>query len=81
MTAILKTLTALFPLWIVLGAIWAWLVPTHFNWFAPCISPALGVIMLGMGITLSSQGDRGWTRVAVYDHAAAGLGTSERIPT
>ncbi|MDA0810922.1 MAG: bile acid:sodium symporter family protein [Verrucomicrobia bacterium] len=53
MTAILKTLTALFPLWIVLGAIWAWLVPTHFNWFAPCISPALGVIMLGMGITLS----------------------------
>lgn len=53
MTSILKLLTALFPLWIVLGAIWAWLVPTHFNWFAPCISPALGVIMLGMGITLS----------------------------
>ena len=53
MTSILKTLTALFPLWIVLGAIWAWLVPTHFTWFDPYIGPALGVIMLGMGITLS----------------------------
>ncbi|MFT5104413.1 MAG: BASS family bile acid:Na+ symporter [Verrucomicrobiales bacterium] len=53
MSSLLRILTALFPLWIVLGAIWAWLVPAHFNWFGPYIGPALGVIMLGMGITLS----------------------------
>ena len=53
MALILRLLTALFPAWIVIGAAWAWLAPTHFGWFQPYIGPALGVIMLGMGITLS----------------------------
>ena len=53
MASLLRTLTALFPVWIVIGAVWAWLVPAHYNWFRPYIPPALGVIMLGMGITLS----------------------------
>lgn len=44
--------TAAFPLWIVLGALWAWTVPAHWAWFAPWIQPGLGLIMLGMGLTL-----------------------------
>jgi bile acid:Na+ symporter, BASS family len=41
-----------FPLWIVLGCIWAWLQPSAWTWFAPFIQAGLGVIMLGMGLTL-----------------------------
>lgn len=45
--------TAGFPIWIVLGCLWAWLQPTAWTWFRPWIEPGLGVIMLGMGLTLS----------------------------
>ena len=54
--------TNLFALWTILGTIWAWLMPDHFVWVAdgsvrpfgqPLVSVLLGVIMLGMGITLS----------------------------
>ncbi|AIT78781.1 bile acid:sodium symporter family protein [Novosphingobium pentaromativorans] len=54
--------TRLFALWTVLGVTWAWFVPDHFIWVAdgrfapfgqPLISVMLGVIMLGMGLTLS----------------------------
>jgi len=41
-----------FPLWIVLGCVWAWFAPLHWSWFKPYITPGLGVIMLGMGLTL-----------------------------
>lgn len=41
-----------FPLWIVLGCVWAWFQPTAWIWFKPYIDPGLGVIMLGMGLTL-----------------------------
>lgn len=41
-----------FPLWIVLGCLWAWVDPDHWKWFKPFVSPGLGVIMLGMGMTL-----------------------------
>lgn len=41
-----------FPLWIVLGCGWAWWQPTAWTWFEPWISRGLGVIMLGMGLTL-----------------------------
>ena len=75
MTSILKTLTALFHLWIVLGAIWAWLVPTHFTWFDPYIGPALGVIMLGMGITLSFKD---FTEVLKV-HKAIGIGLAAQF--
>jgi BASS family bile acid:Na+ symporter len=54
--------TRLFALWTVLGVSWAWFIPDHFVWVAdgrfapfgqPLVSVMLGVIMLGMGITLS----------------------------
>lgn len=41
-----------FPLWIVLGCLWAWFQPGAWTWFNPYIQPGLGVIMLGMGLTL-----------------------------
>ena len=41
-----------FPLWIVLGCVWAWFQPAAWTWFKPYIEPGLGVIMLGMGLTL-----------------------------
>ena len=53
--------TNLFALWTVLGVGWAWLFPAHFAWITdgsitpfgqPLISVGLGIIMLGMGITL-----------------------------
>lgn len=52
--------TSLFAIWTVLGVGWAWLFPPHFSWVTsgqiagqPLISVMLGVIMLGMGLTLS----------------------------
>ena len=51
----------LFWLWTLLGVAWAWAVPEHFIWFLgnlpgtgiSMISVGLGVIMLGMGMTLA----------------------------
>ena len=40
-------------MWVTLGAVLAWIRPDLFTWFKPYIGPGLGVIMLGMGITLS----------------------------
>ncbi len=57
-----QRITGLFAVWTVLGVIWAWFMPDHFSWVTngaiapfgqPLISVLLGVIMLGMGITLS----------------------------
>jgi len=48
-------ITNLFWLWTLIGVSWAWFTPQHFIWFAPYITPTLGGIMLGMGITLSWQ--------------------------
>jgi BASS family bile acid:Na+ symporter len=59
-----QRITGLFALWTVLGTLWAWFVPDHFIWVAdgsfmpfgqPLISVLLGVIMLGMGLTLSFE--------------------------
>ena len=44
--------SAAFPLWIVLGCAWAWLQPGDWIWFKDWIEPGLGLIMLGMGLTL-----------------------------
>ena len=44
--------TAGFPLWLLLGCAWAWMQPEAWTWFKPWISIALGVVMLGMGLTL-----------------------------
>lgn len=55
-------LTNLFALWTVLGTAWAWFVPDHFLWvvdgrYQPLgqslVSVLLGLVMLGMGLTLS----------------------------
>lgn len=56
-----ERITRLFALWTLLGVAWAWFVPDHFLWVADgsvkplgqsLISVLLGVIMLGMGLTL-----------------------------
>lgn len=56
--------TGLFAVWTLLGTVWAWLVPEHFIWVVdgrfdpfgqPLVSVLLGVIMLGMGLTLSFE--------------------------
>lgn len=58
----IQRLTNLFALWTVLGTLWAWFLPDHFLWVVdgrftpfgqPLVSILLGVIMLGMGLTLS----------------------------
>jgi BASS family bile acid:Na+ symporter len=48
-------ITRLFPLWALLGSLLAWLQP---DWFTPlksAIVPLLGLVMFGMGITLTAQ--------------------------
>lgn len=52
MTNLFAKLTNLFALWVVIGTVWAIAQPAHFIWFRPWISIALGVVMLGMGLTL-----------------------------
>jgi BASS family bile acid:Na+ symporter len=49
---LLAALANAFPLWIILGCGWAWIQPAAWTWFKPHIGPGLGVIMLGMGLTL-----------------------------
>ena len=54
-------LVNLFWLWTLIGTAWAWMVPEHFTWFlgmvpgtgVGLVSAGLGVIMLGMGMTLT----------------------------
>lgn len=52
MKRLLVLLSNAFPLWIVLGCGWAWFQPGAWTWFRPHIEVGLGVIMLGMGLTL-----------------------------
>lgn len=69
---ILQQTTNLFALWTVLGTLWAWFFPPHFTWFidgdnrilgAKPIHVGLGLIMFGMGITLSFDDFRRVLRV------------------
>lgn len=51
----LTRVTRLFPLWALLGSLLAWLQP---GWFSPlqtAIVPLLGLVMFGMGITLTGE--------------------------
>ena len=75
-----RTAANLFWLWTLLGTLWAWFVPGHFTWFLGTLGETnlkliplgLGVIMLGMGLTLN-LGDIG--RAVTMPHAAAiGIG-------
>ena len=52
MVRLFSTLTNLFAVWVLVGTLWAFFVPAHFTWFKPLIPAALGVVMLGMGVTL-----------------------------
>jgi BASS family bile acid:Na+ symporter len=54
MTLLCTRFAAAFPLWILLGGLWAWLQPSAWTWFKPWIEPGLGLIMLGMGLTLTA---------------------------
>ncbi|MBC2777484.1 bile acid:sodium symporter family protein [Parasphingopyxis marina] len=68
----IQRLTSLFALWTVLGTAWAWFIPDHFLWAVdgrfrplgqPLISVLLGIIMLGMGLTLSFEDFRRVARI------------------
>jgi len=63
MVEALRRVTNLFWLWTILGTGWAWVWPGHFTWFlgkvggseVTLIDLGLGVIMLGMGVTLTME--------------------------
>lgn len=42
-----------FAIWVIVVAAWAYFWPVGFAWIAPAIPPLLGIIMFGMGLTLS----------------------------
>ncbi|PMC36920.1 sodium transporter [Bacillus sp. UMB0899] len=48
-----KTAGNTFAIWVILFAILAFFIPGGFTWIAPHISLLLGIIMFGMGLTLS----------------------------
>lgn len=53
---VLQKLTNLFPLWIFLAAVVALTHPPIFAWFrGPLITGGLGMIMLGMGLTMNTN--------------------------
>jgi BASS family bile acid:Na+ symporter len=51
----LSRVTRLFPLWALLGSLLAWLQPGWFAPLQPAIVPLLGLVMFGMGITLTGE--------------------------
>lgn len=60
MARLIERATGLFAIWTVLGVAWAWIEPSHFTWVTQTsvagqglVSVLLGLIMLGMGLTLS----------------------------
>lgn len=48
-----------FAIWVILFAILAFFMPNGFTWIAPHISLLLGIIMFGMGLTLSLDDFKG----------------------
>lgn len=44
-----------FALWVLLFAVLAFFAPVQFKWIGPYIVPLLGIIMFGMGLTLSKD--------------------------
>src|SRR5438093_7834537 len=53
MNRVAQLITSLFVVWVILAGIAALAWPAGFAWFQPYIVPALGVVMFGMGITLT----------------------------
>ena len=82
-----KWLTNLFPLWSVLVAVVALAWPSAFDWFSgTMIRVGLGIIMLGMGLTLTLADFKrvflflwhclvGWASVVVMPFLGWGIGT------
>ncbi|HEX9593175.1 MAG TPA: bile acid:sodium symporter family protein [bacterium] len=63
MQRLFARLTAAFPLWVLLASIAALLHPPLFTWFrGTLITVGLGVIMLGMGVTLRPEDFRAVVR-------------------
>ena len=57
---LLTKLTNAFPLWVFLASVLALIHPPIFTWFSgPLIPIGLGIIMLGMGLTLSLEDFKG----------------------
>ncbi|MEA4839240.1 MAG: bile acid:sodium symporter family protein [Rhodospirillaceae bacterium] len=52
---IVKFITKLFPLWVVLFALMAYLMPEPFKGYGFTIPWLLGIVMLGMGLTMSLE--------------------------
>ncbi|PAD34220.1 bile acid:sodium symporter family protein [Terribacillus saccharophilus] len=48
-----------FAYWVILFAVVAFLLPEGFTWIVPFITPLLGIIMFGMGLTLSASDFKG----------------------
>ncbi|SNZ03146.1 bile acid:Na+ symporter, BASS family [Terribacillus aidingensis] len=48
-----------FAFWVILFAVAAFLLPSGFTWIVPYITPLLGIIMFGMGLTLSANDFKG----------------------
>ena len=48
-------ITSLFPLWALLGSLLAWMAPAGFVPLKALIVPLLGVVMFGMGMTLTAN--------------------------
>ncbi|MEI3606956.1 bile acid:sodium symporter family protein [Pseudogracilibacillus sp. SE30717A] len=48
-----------FAIWVILFAVFAFIIPEGFTWIAPHISLLLGIIMFGMGLTLSLDDFKG----------------------
>lgn len=44
-----------FAIWVILFAILSFLMPSGFSWIAPHVSLLLGIIMFGMGLTLTPR--------------------------
>jgi bile acid:Na+ symporter, BASS family len=44
-----------FTLWVIIFAIMAYMFPDHFKWIGAYIVPLLGIVMFGMGLTLSTS--------------------------
>jgi len=44
-----------FAIWVLLFAVLSFIYPSGFTWIVPYIVPLLGIIMFGMGLTLSTE--------------------------
>lgn len=51
--AIVEKITSLFPLWAIIFSVTAYMAPDFFSTLKPGIAPLLGVVMFGMGMTLT----------------------------